>query len=199
MLKITHHLPAIMACGPMRHFIGFNNSNLLRSVFKGKIRGGNTSYPRPNHGNISRKILLDFLIERLENIGVKHVFGIPGDYVLDFYSNLWQNDKIKVINTTDENHAGFAADAYARVNGVGCVCVTYNVGASKLINSVQCAYAERSPVIVISGSPGLKERDEGVLLHHMVGSFNSQKEMFDKITSAIIVLPFRLYFSHSVR
>ncbi len=130
----------------------------------------------------------DFLIERLENIGVKHVFGIPGDYVLDFYSNLWQNDKIKVINTTDENHAGFAADAYARVNGVGCVCVTYNVGASKLINSVQCAYAERSPVIVISGSPGLKERDEGVLLHHMVGSFNSQKEMFDKITCASIVL-----------
>lgn len=130
----------------------------------------------------------DFLIERLENAGVKHVFGIPGDYVLDFYAKLWENDKIEVVNTTDENHAGFAADAYARVNGVGCACVTYNVGASKLINAVQCAYAERSPLIVISGSPGMKERGDGVLLHHMVGSFNSQKEMFSKITCAAIVL-----------
>ena len=130
----------------------------------------------------------DFLIERLENVGVKHVFGVPGDYILDFYATLWNSDKIKVINTTDENHAGFAADAYARVNGVGCAVVTYSVGASKLINAVQCAYAERSPLIVISGSPGIKEHNEGVLLHHMVGDFNSQKEMFSKITCASIVL-----------
>lgn len=130
----------------------------------------------------------DFLIERLENVGVKHVFGVPGDYILDFYATLWNSEKIKVVNVTDENHAGFAADAYARVNGVGCAVVTYNVGASKLINSVQCAYAERSPLIIISGSPGMKERSEGVLLHHMVGSFNSQKEMFSKITCASIVL-----------
>ena len=130
----------------------------------------------------------DFLIERLESVGVKHVFGIPGDYVLDFYSNLWNHDSIDVINTTDENHAGFAADAYARVNGVGCVCVTYNVGASKVINATQCAYAERSPLIIISGSPGMKERSDGVLLHHMVGSFNSQYDMFSKITCASIVL-----------
>jgi len=129
-----------------------------------------------------------FLIERLESIGVKHVFGIPGDYVLDFYANLWENDNITVVNTTDENHAGFAADAYSRVNGVGCVCVTYNVGASKVINATQCAYAERSPLIIISGSPGMKERDEGVLLHHMVGSFNSQYDMFSKITCASVVL-----------
>jgi len=130
----------------------------------------------------------DFLIERLENVGVKHVFGVPGDYVLDFYATLWNSDKIKVVNTTDENHAGFAADAYARVNGVGCAVVTYSVGASKLINAVQCAYAERSPLIVISGSPGVKEREEGVLLHHVVGGFNCQKEMFSKITCASIVL-----------
>ena len=129
-----------------------------------------------------------FLIERLENAGVKHVFGIPGDYVLDFYKELWDNENIEVINNTDENHSGFAADAYARVSGIGCVVVTYNVGASKLINAVQCAYAERSPLIVISGAPGMNERQEGMLLHHMVGSFNSQKEMFEHITCASVVL-----------
>ena len=106
----------------------------------------------------------DFLIERLENLGVRHVFGIPGDYILDFYSELWENDNIEVINTTDENHAGFAADAYARMNGVGCVCVTYSVGALKVTNAVACAYAERSPLVVISGSPGMKERENDILI-----------------------------------
>jgi indolepyruvate decarboxylase len=129
-----------------------------------------------------------FLIERLENAGVKHVFGVPGDYVLDFYKELWDSPKIKVINNTDENHSGFAADGYARVNGVGCAVITYSVGASKVINAVQCAYAERSPLIIISGAPGTNERNEGYLLHHMVRHFNSQKKMFDEITCASIVL-----------
>lgn len=130
----------------------------------------------------------DFLMERLENAGVKHVFGIPGDYVLDFYDKLWRNEKIQIVNTTDEAHAGFAADAYARVHGIGCVCGTYNVGTLKMINAVACAYAERSPLVVISGSPGMKERTEGLLLHHMVRSFGCQKEIFEKITCASVVL-----------
>lgn len=129
-----------------------------------------------------------FLRERLENAGVRHVFGVPGDYVLDFYKELWDSEKIKVINNTDENHSGFAADGYARVNGIGCAVITYSVGASKVINAVQCAYAERSPLIVISGAPGMNERNDGFLLHHMVRHFNSQKKMFDEITCASVVL-----------
>lgn len=130
----------------------------------------------------------DFLIERLISSDVKHIFGVPGDYILDFYSQLWNNNEINVINTTDEAHAGFAADAYARVHGIGAVCVTYNVGTLKIANSIACAYAERSPVIVISGSPGLNERQENTLLHHMVRSFECQKEIFEKITCAAVVL-----------
>jgi indolepyruvate decarboxylase len=128
-----------------------------------------------------------FLRERLENAGVNHVFSVPGDYVLDFVKEIWDS-KIKMIINTDEAHAGFAADGYARVNGIGCVVVTYNVGASKIINAVQCAYAERSPLVVISGAPGLNERNEEFLLHHMVKGFNSQKHQFDEITCASVVL-----------
>ena len=129
-----------------------------------------------------------FLIDRLSSSGVKHVFGIPGDYVVDFYSDMWKSKEIDVVNTTDEAHAGFAADAYARMNGIGAVCVTYSVGAFKLTNTVACAYAERSPLVIISGAPGMEERKEDVLLHHMVGSFNSQIDMFKNITCASEVL-----------
>jgi indolepyruvate decarboxylase len=129
----------------------------------------------------------DFVVDRLENLGLRHSFGLPGDYCLDLYDKLW-NSSIKVINNTDENHSGFAADAYARVNGVGCVCVTYNVGALKVTNSIACAYAERSPVIILCGSPGMDERKEGMLLHHMVRSFECQHNIFENITCASTVL-----------
>lgn len=130
----------------------------------------------------------EFLIERLENVGVKHIFGVPGDYVLNFLDQVSQSQKIKFINTTDENHAGFAADAYARMHGVGCVCATYNVGALKLCNAVAGAYAEKSPMIVISGSPGLRERNEDFLLHHVVKSFDNQQRIFKHITCHSVVL-----------
>lgn len=129
-----------------------------------------------------------FLIERLENCGVKHVFSVPGDYVLNFIDNLCKSDKIKLVNNTDENNAGFAADAYARMNGVGCVVATYNVGALKLCNSIAGAYAEKSPVIVISGSPGIKERNEDFLLHHVVKSFDNQFKIFKNITCHSVIL-----------
>ena len=130
----------------------------------------------------------EFLIERLDNAGVKHIFGVPGDYVLNFINQVVQTDKIKFINTTDESHAGFAADAYARVHGIGCVCATYNVGALKLCNAVAGAYAEKSPLLVISGSPGLKERNEDFLLHHVVKSFDNQRQIFKHITCHSVVL-----------
>jgi indolepyruvate decarboxylase len=75
----------------------------------------------------------DYLIERLAALGVRHVFGVPGDFVLGFYDALVKSP-IEVINTCDEQGAGFAADAYARVNGIGCVCVTYAVGGLKVSN-----------------------------------------------------------------
>ena len=129
----------------------------------------------------------EFLIERLENAGIKHIFGVPGDYILHFISDL-SNSKIKFVNTTDENHAGFAADAYARTHGIGCVCATYNVGALKLCNAVAGAYTEKSPVLVISGSPGIKERNDDFLLHHVVKSFDNQFKIFKHITCQSVIL-----------
>ena len=130
----------------------------------------------------------EFLRNRLVDEGIGHIFGIPGDYVLDLYRECWDDPRIDVINNTDENHSGFAADAYARIAGTGCLLVTYSVGASKVINAVQCAFAERSPMVVISGAPGLSERHEGFLLHHMVNTFDSQQKLFAEITCANVAI-----------
>jgi TPP-dependent 2-oxoacid decarboxylase len=129
----------------------------------------------------------EYLIQRLYKHGVRHVFGIPGDYVLGFY-DLLSKSKLRIINTCDEQGAGFAADAYARVHGLGVVCVTYCVGGLKVANTTAEAFAEKSPVVIISGAPGMKEREKNPLLHHKVREFDTQKKVFDQLTIASAVL-----------
>ena len=128
-----------------------------------------------------------YLVERLEALKVKHVFGVPGDYVLGFYDMLVESN-MEVIGTCTEAGAGFAGDAYARVNGLGVVCVTYCVGGLNTINSVAGAYAEKSPMIVISGAPGMDERERSPLLHHKVRDFHTQRHIFEMVTVASAAL-----------
>ena len=124
-----------------------------------------------------------YLINRLQDYGLRDVFGIPGDYVLSFYSML-EKSPINVVGCTREDCAGFAADAYARINGMGCVCVTYCVGGLSVCNSLAGAFAEKSPVVLISGAPGLNERVNNPLLHHKVRDFHTQLQVFEKLCIA---------------
>lgn len=138
-------------------------------------------------GRGGRSTVASYLIDRLHELGLNHVFGVPGDYILSLYA-LLQESPIRVIGTTREDCAGFAADAYARLNGIGCACVTYCVGGLNTVNAVACAYAERSPVVLLSGSPGAAERIRTPLMHHMVRDFSTQKDVFEKITVASAIL-----------
>lgn len=128
-----------------------------------------------------------YLIHRLEELGVRHVFGVPGDYVLGFYDQLVASP-LEVIGTCTELGAGFAGDAYARVNGLGAVCITYCVGGFNALNAVAGAYAEKSPLILISGAPGLGERERSPFLHHKVRDFNTQRLIFERVTAAAVAL-----------
>ena len=123
-----------------------------------------------------------YLIQRLYDHGVRHVFGVPGDFVLGFYQQLNDSNKLKVINTCDEQGAAFAADSYARISGLGAICVTYCVGGLKVVNATAQAFAEKSPLVVISGAPGIKERQKNPLLHHKVRDFDTQQKIFEHVT-----------------
>ena len=133
------------------------------------------------------KTIGDYLIQKLYAHGVRHVFGVPGDYALSFFHEL-ESSAIQVINTCDEQGAGFAADAYARIKGLGAVCVTYCVGGLKITNTTAQAFAEKSPVVVISGAPGTNERIKSPLLHHKVRDFETQLKVFEQITVTSTVL-----------
>ena len=146
-------------------------------------RSSKTTEQKSSRKNGRPEAIGQYLIRRLEDYGVRDVFGIPGDFVLQFYGML-EESPIRVVGMTREDSAGYAADGYARMHGLGAVCVTYCVGGLSLCNSIAGAYAEKSPVIVISGAPGMEERRSDPLLHHRVRDFNTQREVFEKITVA---------------
>jgi indolepyruvate decarboxylase len=128
-----------------------------------------------------------FLFDYLHGQGVRHAFGIPGDFALPTFRWL-DRSPIKLLTMTHEPSVGFAADAYARVHGLGVACVTYCVGGLNMLNSIACAYAEKSPVVVISGGPSPGDRKHDPLLHHKVRTFDTQKRIYDEVTCASTVL-----------
>jgi indolepyruvate decarboxylase len=156
----------------------------MRSVFDTAIGVGPDGRPPVNtERSVTALSIGQYLIRRLSDYGIRHVFGLPGDYVLSFYSML-EHSPLDLVNCTREDCAGFAADAYARVNGMGAVCVTYGVGGLSLANSIAGAYAEKSPVVLISGAPGIRERVNDPLLHHRVREWHTQLDVFERICAA---------------
>jgi TPP-dependent 2-oxoacid decarboxylase len=128
-----------------------------------------------------------YLVKRLEQLRLEHVFGVPGDYMLTFFEYL-EKSKIKLIGNCNELNAGYAADAYARIKGLSAVCVTYDVGGLSLLNAVVGSFAERLPVIVISGGPKITERPHHHLLHHTIGDMDLQYKIYEKVTVAAVIL-----------
>jgi indolepyruvate decarboxylase len=129
----------------------------------------------------------EYLFQCLHNLGVNHIFQVPGDYVLDLMDVLLEGP-IELVCTCNELNAGYAADAYAPVEGMGAVCVTYGVGGFSLVNAVVGAYAERVPLVVISGASDRSIRRDNLLLHHTTGDYNLQFSIMEKATVASVIL-----------
>ncbi len=123
-----------------------------------------------------------YLIRRLQEIGVSHVFGVPGDYVLDFLDEVVASP-LHWVGNCNELNAGYATDGYARMKGVGAAVVTYGVGGLSILNAVAGAYAERVSMIVISGAPPTTRRQSGALVHHLVSDYRLQYDIFRKVTA----------------
>jgi indolepyruvate decarboxylase len=125
----------------------------------------------------------EYLLTRLKEIGVDHLFGVPGDFVLGFFNQVLKSD-LKYIGTCNELNAAYAADGYARIRGIGAFSSTYGVGELSAINGVAGAFAERVPVVVITGSPATINFRARPLLHHTLGDYQIPLRMYEKITVA---------------
>ena len=125
-----------------------------------------------------------YLAARLEQIGLKHYFMVPGDYNLVLLDELLSNENLQQIGCCNELNAAYAAEGYARANGAGAVFTTYNVGAYSALNGVAGAYAERLPVIFVSSGPNTNDPAANHIMHHTMGThdFSDQYEVCRQVT-----------------
>lgn len=134
----------------------------------------------------------DYLLTRLKQLDVTEVFQIPGDYVKHFTQALEYFPGIETIGCANELDAGYAADAYARTRGLAAVSLQYGVSTYSALNAIAGAYVERSPVVVISATPGSDARNitdmYGVLYHHSTGNLQADEEIYSHVTVGAITL-----------
>ena len=144
---------------------------------------------RPVERPAGNPTLARFLLDQLKEAGVDTIFGIPGDFILRLCQVIDEDPGLRFLTLSHEPGIGFAACGAARgTQGLGVACVTYGAGALNMVNPVAAAYAEKTPLLVLTGGPGEDERSRGILVHHQVKSFESQLKVFHEVTHYQAVL-----------
>lgn len=137
-----------------------------------------------------RSTIGDFLLTRLKQAGAAHVIGVPGDYNLQFLEQIPNVEGLSFIGTCNELNAAYAADGYARINGIAALLTTYGVGELSALNGVAGACAEHVPVVCITGAPPLYATRGRWLLHHSLadGNFDNMANCYQQFTAAQALL-----------
>ncbi|WP_212936490.1 alpha-keto acid decarboxylase family protein [Bacillus hominis] len=127
-----------------------------------------------------------YLLDRLYELGIEHIFGVPGDYNLAFLDDVIAHENLEWIGNCNELNAAYAADGYARIKGIAALITTFGVGELSAINGIAGSYAENVPVIKITGTPTTKVMENGELVHHTLGDgkFDHFSNMYREITVA---------------
>ena len=108
----------------------------------------------------------DYLVKKLKFLGIKNIFGLPGDYNFNILDAIIKDDEINWVNSTNELNASYSSDGYARINGYGAVVTTYGVGELSAINGIAGSMAENVPVIHIAGVPKTSFIEKNIIVHH---------------------------------
>ena len=126
----------------------------------------------------------DYLADRLVEAGVDHVFGVPGDYTLALLDHIVDHAGLSWTGCTNELNAGYAADGYARLRGIGALITTFGVGELSAINALAGSFAEHVPVVHIVGSPATGTQAAQRVVHHSLGDgvFSHFIDMHEPIT-----------------
>lgn len=111
----------------------------------------------------------EYVVNRLADLGVDRVFGVPGDYSFPFDDAIEANERLQWIVCANELNAAYAADGYARINGVSILSTTYGVGELSALNGVMGAKSQRLPVFHIVGAPSTQIQRQGLITHHTLG------------------------------
>lgn len=124
-----------------------------------------------------------YLFERLNQLDVKSIFGLPGDFNLSLLDKIYEVDGMRWAGNANELNAAYAADGYSRVKGLACLVTTFGVGELSALNGVGGAYAEHVGMLHVVGVPSISSQAKQLLLHHTLG--NGDFTVFHRMSNNI--------------
>ena len=130
------------------------------------------------------KSVIEHVLSRLRDIGIKDVFGVAGDFAFPINDAVSANKAMRWIGSCNELNAAYSADGYARIHGMAAVCTTYGVGELSAINGIAGSYAENLPIFHLVGMPASRTQAARRLVHHTLG--NGEFELFYKMTEPVV-------------
>ena len=132
----------------------------------------------------------DYLIEKLKELNVDSIYGVPGDYNLGFLDHIDDAQGIDWVGNCNELNAAYAADGYARIKGFAAMVTTFGVGELSAVNGIAGSFAESVPVVKITGMPTTEVQENRLFVHHTLGDgeFNRFAKMFEEITVSQTIL-----------
>lgn len=130
--------------------------------------------------------VIQHVLNRLRDIGVRDVFGVPGDYAFGVSDAICTHPDVNWIGCSNELNAAYAADGYARVTGVAAISTTFGVGELSAMNGVAGAFAEHLPLFHLVGTPDTETTRKRVLMHHTlgIGDYGAYARMAEPIVCA---------------
>src|SRR6201990_3139868 len=131
--------------------------------------------------------VIQYVLRRLNEIGVGDVFGVAGDYAFPVNDAIVEDPAINWIGCCNElthGYAGDAPDGYARMRGLGAVCTTYGVGELAAMGAIAGSYAEHLAVFHLIGTPNLATQEGRALGSHTLG--NGEFDLFSRMAEPIV-------------
>jgi indolepyruvate decarboxylase len=116
----------------------------------------------------------DYLLDRLAELGVTELFGVPGDFNLEFLDHVLAHREVRWVGGANELNAGYTADGYGRLRGIAALATTFGVGELSAANAIAGSYAEHVPVVHIVGAPSKDAQAARRVVHHSLGDGDFQ-------------------------
>ncbi|MDZ3952460.1 alpha-keto acid decarboxylase family protein [Bacillus thuringiensis] len=131
-----------------------------------------------------------YLLDRLHELGIRHIFGVPGDYNLLFLDAIVAHPHLEWIGNCNELNAAYAADGYARIHGISAIATTFGVGELSALNGIAGAFAEQVPIVKITGAPHTSVMEKKLAVHHSFGdgNFHRFSNIYHEVTATQTLL-----------
>lgn len=128
--------------------------------------------------------VIQHVLNRLHLLEIEDIFGVPGDYSFPITDAICNDSRFQWVGNCNELNAAYAADGYARIKGISCLCTTYGVGELSAVNGVAGAYAEHLTLVHLVGTPPMALQQSHALVHHTLG--NGEFDLFYKMIDPIV-------------